>query len=370
MRISRRLFIVAASLGVASAIGYIVVQRSTRVAEVEGVKVEEVATNLAIPWSISFISPDEALLTERGGTVRLLDLSAASHRVIGKIDVAHVGEGGLLGIDTRGSGPTIYTYYTARRDGGLVNRVVLWDGLELRDGQVLLDNIPASSIHNGGRIRLGPDGKLYITTGDAAAPENSQSLQSLAGKILRLNPDGSIPPDNPYTDSPIYSLGHRNPQGIDWHPVTLQLYSTEHGPSGEMGLTGHDEVNIILPGANYGWPRVIGAPSKPEFVDPIYHSGATTWAPSGCSFVRGAPFEDWANNLLFAALRGEHLHRVVLDTSGGKVVASERLFQGVYGRLRDVVQGPDGYVYLLTSNRDGRGVPRQGDDKVLRLTPI
>jgi glucose/arabinose dehydrogenase len=137
-----------------------------------------------------------------------------------------------------------------------------------------------------------------------------------------------------------------------------------------MGLTGHDEVNIILPGANYGWPRVIGAPSKPESVDPIYHSGATTWAPSGCSFVRGAPFEDWANNLLFAALRGEHLHRVVLDTSGGKVVASERLFQGVYGRLRDVVQGPDGYVYLLTSNRDGRGVPRQGDDKVLRLTPI
>jgi len=370
LRISRRLFIVAASLGVASAIGYMIGQRFTRVTVGERIRVEVVATNLVIPWSISFISPDEALFTERGGTVRLLDLSAATHRVVGKIEVAHVGEGGLLGIATKGSAPKIYTYYTARRGGSLVNRVVLWDGLELKEGHVLLDNIPASSIHNGGRIRLGPDEKLYITTGDAATPENSQSLQSLAGKILRINQDGSIPSDNPYPDSPIYSLGHRNPQGIDWHPETLQLYATEHGPSGEMGLTGHDEVNIILPGANYGWPRVIGAPGKPEFVDPIYHSGATTWAPSGCSFVRGTLFEGWANNLLFAALRGEHLHRVVLDTSGGRVVASERLFQGVYGRLRDVVQGPDGHIYLLTSNRDGRGVPRQGDDKVLRLMPI
>jgi len=353
-------------------VGYLIGQRLLGGGRGVESAVEAVATGLVIPWSISFISEDEALFTERGGTIRLLDLSAGSHRVIGRINVAHVGEGGLLGIATWGPEPKVYTYYTARspdESGQLVNRVHLWDDITFRDGAVIIDNIPGASIHNGGRIKIGPDGKLYATTGDAAVMESAQDPRSLAGKILRLNLDGSVPIDNPFPGSPIYSLGHRNPQGLDWHPETHQLYSTEHGPSGERGLTGHDELNRILPGGNYGWPEVIGAPGIKKFQDPMYHSGNSTWAPSGCGFAKGQLLGDWSNNLFFAALRGEHLHRVVIDESNESVAYAEKLYQGVFGRLRDVVQGPDGYLYILTSNRDGRGVPRQNDDKILRIKP-
>lgn len=172
------------------------------------------------------------------------------------------------------------------------------------DLTVILDRIPGASIHDGGRIKFGPEGKLYITTGDAANPSLAQDLNSLAGKILRINSDGSIPEDNPFPGSPIYSYGHRNPQGLAWHPLTKELFSTEHGPSGAPPNCCHDEVNIIEPGKNYGWPIVFGMARDPRFVDPILESGLDTWAPSGAFFYSGNELpESWKDNLFFTALR-------------------------------------------------------------------
>lgn len=358
--------------GVAISAIYLVLRGSERVSAVttpvRDFRVETVVENLVIPWEIIFISSDEALITERPGRVTLVELSTGRSEVLGEISVAHVGEGGLLGLTQERSTGKIFTYYTYREKDNLWNRVHLWDSPEFKDGAVVLDGIPGASVHDGGRIKIGPDGRLYVTTGDAANMESSQDLNSLAGKILRINTDGTLPSDNPFPGSPIYSYGHRNPQGLSWREDG-QLFSTEHGPSGEMGMVANDEVNRIIPGGNYGWPRVVGKRSAEGFIDPVYHSGNETWAPSGCSFYYGGDFPEWNDSLFFAALRGEHLHRVALNKEGNSVVASEKLLQGAIGRLRNVVQGPDGLIYLLTSNRDGRGVVRPGDDKLLRLTP-
>ena len=328
--------------------------------------VEEVAVELSIPWSMVFVSPGEAVLTERAGRVSLLDITNGRMSTLGSLEVAAVGEGGLLGAAVSRPGPRLYLYHTYRQGSQLLNRIIRFDSLELKDPAVVIDRIPGASIHDGGRIRIGPDEKLYGTTGDAT--QQAQHLDTLAGKILRLNPDGTVPSDNPFGNSPVYSYGHRNPQGIDWRPGTTALYSTEHGPTGELGLRAHDELNLIVPGGNYGWPEAVGIAHKAGFIDPIFESGEETWAPSGGSFYSGKNLEAWAGNFFFATLRGEHLHRVVLSEDGRNVVTNEKLFDGTYGRLRDVVEGPDGNIYLLTSNRDGRGSPRRADDKVLRIT--
>src|SRR3989338_1319056 len=202
--------------------------------------------------------------------------------------------------------------------------------------------------------------------GDAQYTRFSQELSSLNGKILRLNPDGTVPADNPFAGSPVYSYGHRNPQGLAWQPASGRLYSTEHGPSG-LFRSCKDEVNLIEPGKNYGWPVIKGDETKQGMVTPVGHSGdSETWAPGGAAFVtRGA----WAGSLLFTGLRGQSLYRLVLDPKDPrKVVAFERLFSRQFGRLRDVVEGPDRKIYMLTSNRDGRGRPAPDDDRVLRLS--
>ena len=236
--------------------------------------------------------------------------------------------------------------------------------------QTIFDRIPGSGVHDGGRIKFGPDGKFYVTTGDARNPSFAQDPESLAGKILRLNPDGSIPTDNPFPDSPVYSYGHRNPQGIDWHPLNGKLYETEDGPTGENGRVANDEVNLIEPGKNYGWPEIVGSSNDARFVNPVFNTGDNeTWAPSGCSFYTGNVFGQWKNSLFVATLRGSHLHRFLFDPETGHVRDSEYLLQASLGRLRDVVQGPDGLLYVLTSNRDGRGQLLPGDDKILRLAP-
>ncbi|MEM4590650.1 MAG: PQQ-dependent sugar dehydrogenase [Nitrososphaerota archaeon] len=333
-----------------------------------GYTVEVVHDGLTIPWEICFISGEEALVTERPGQVRLLNISSRRSTVVGEIEVAHVGEGGLLGLAYLEESSKIITYYTYRSGSKLFNRVHMWDSLEVKDGEVLLDEIPGASIHDGGRVKIGPDGKLYVTTGDASIPPLSQDLNSLAGKILRVNTDGTIPHDNPFPSSPIYSYGHRNPQGICWRSDG-STYATEHGPSGEGGLVANDELNRIVAGGNYGWPLVVGKRGMSGMIDPVYHSGSETWAPSGCTFYYGEDFPDWDGSLFFGALRGEHLHRVALSRDGSNVESAEKLFVGTFGRLRNVVQGPDGLLYLLTSNRDGRGSVRPGDDKVLRITP-
>jgi glucose/arabinose dehydrogenase len=231
--------------------------------------------------------------------------------------------------------------------------------------KILLDGIAGNNNHNGGRVRFGPDGKLYWTMGDAQDTGTSQDLSSLNGKIIRLNPDGTIPSDNPFPKSPVYSYGHRNPQGLAWQPKTARLYATEHGPSGFQGCC-LDEVNFIEPGRNYGWPAIRGDQTQTNMVAPVLHSGrGETWAPSGATFVtRG----QWAGSLLFTGLRGQALYRVVLDDKDPRrVVSFDRLFANQFGRLRDIVEGSDGSLYLLTSNRDGRGRPVPNDDRVLRL---
>jgi glucose/arabinose dehydrogenase len=291
------------------------------------------------------------------------------------LPVAAVGEGGLLGLalhpDFSRTG-WVYLYYTYQTDQ-LWNRVVRYRLADdqLVEPQVILDRIPGASIHDGGRIAFGPDGKLYVTTGDARDPEAAQDLASLAGKILRLEPDGSLPPDNPFPGSPVWTYGHRNPQGLAW-TNDGRLYATEHGPTGDLGLAAHDEVNLIEPGKNYGWPFVVADLVRrplPDAVPPVAQSGQTTWAPSGATFVRAGSIPQWQGNLLFAGLRSQALWRLVLTPDGRSAVQLEALYQGEFGRLRTVVEGPDGAIYLLTSNRDGRGNPRAGDDRLVRIAP-
>ena len=240
---------------------------------------------------------------------------------------------------------------TAAAGSGSVNRVVRYREVANRlvERVVLLDSIPAAGIHNGGRIRFGPDGLLYITAGDAANMSLPQDLASLAGKILRLTRSGTVPPDNPF-GSPTYSWGHRNPQGLDWHPVTGDLWASEHGN------VGNDEINVIRPGVNYGWPRIEAATTMPGMEPPILFFNPAI-APSGASFYRGQRFPGFSNNLFVATLRGEHLLR--LRINGRQIVSQERLLDGRFGRLRDVASGPDGYLYIATNT----------NDQIIRLVP-
>lgn len=338
-------------------------------AAIAGPQVTIYAQGLEIPWSIAFAPDGRAFVTERPGRVRVIRDGRLDPDPVARLDVAHVGEGGLLGIALDPAFPRrpfLYVYDTYY-DRGLKNRV---ERLRERDGRfvrdrVLLDGIPGSSFHDGGRIRFGPDGMLYVATGDGRRSERARDPESLAGKILRITADGEIPRDNPISGSPVFSLGHRNVQGLGWHPGTKTLYATEHGPSGERGWCCHDEVNVIRPGGDYGWPEVIGDDhkGKPEYVAPLVHSGRDTWAPSGASFVSRGP---WKGRFLFANLRGAHLRMLVLSPDGKRLIRQERLVEG-FGRLRDVVEGPDGALYVLTSNRDGRGRPREGDDRILRV---
>jgi quinoprotein glucose dehydrogenase len=260
--------------------------------------------------------------------------------------------------------------HTYRGPDGVANRVIRLEdrGNRARFDRVIIDGIPGGLNHNGGRIAFGPDGMLYVTTGETFDAELAARLDSLGGKILRLTPEGKVPKDNPFPGSPVYSFGHRNPQGIAWHPETGDMFNSEHGPSGEFGLRAHDEINVIKAGGDYGWPNVIGAPGREPYIDPIVVWKDTAVPLAGMTFYHG--------DLFVAVLGSGALLKIGLaqTRSGYRVERIERWFAsgthtGQLGRIRDVVVGPDDRLYILTSNRDGRGSPEPGDDKIYRLEP-
>ncbi|MBD0338966.1 MAG: PQQ-dependent sugar dehydrogenase [Thermoleophilia bacterium] len=301
---------------------------------------------LETPWEIAFVDESRLLVSERPGRVRLVEDGRLRESPVATLDVEASGEGGLLGLAVRDR--FAYVYYTAS-GGNRVARFPLADELSFGAEEVLLDGIPASAVHDGGRIAFGPDGLLYVATGDAGDQRLAADRGSLAGKILRLPPDGGEPE--------VVSWGHRNPQGLAWSDDGT-LYATEHGPTGEFGLCCLDEVNEIVAGGYYGWPfragtRDTGAGEPPERPrDPLATSGDDTWAPAGAAWFDGA--------LYVATLRGERLLRI--SPAGAVETVRDDL-----GRLRALAVGPDGCLYVGTSNRDGRGDPREGDDRIVRI---
>jgi glucose/arabinose dehydrogenase len=330
-------------------------------------RVETMLTGLEVPWSMAFAPDGRLFVTERPGRVRIVNLGNSSSEVALTLDGVYTqSEAGLLGVALDpdfSQNRFVYLYYSASVSSGGVNRIVRYREVSSRLAErvVLMDGIPASPIHNGGRLRFGPDGLLYATAGDASNQNLGQDAASLAGKILRINRDGTAPRDNRFS-SAIYSWGHRNPQGLDWHPATGDLWASEHGP------TGNDEINAIQAGANFGWPRIEGAATMPGMEPPVVFYSPSI-APSGASFYRGQPFPQFANNLFVATLRGTHLLRLTVDPASRRITSQERLLDGTFGRIRDVITGPDGYLYLCTNNRDGRGNPVASDDRILRLVP-
>ena len=332
-------------------------------AEAGPVEVETtvVAAGLEAPWDLVFTPDGEALVSERDNS-RLVSIDSSGNvEELQRLPENGTGEGGLLGIalsPNYESDGYIYAYYTTDTD----NRVTRFRLGE--DPEPVLTGIPVLTYHNGGRIAFGPDGNLYVGTGDAGDTSNSQDLNSLGGKILRLTPEGDVPADNPFSNSPIYSYGHRNVQGLAWDEGG-QLYATE------FGQNRYDEVNRIQPGGNYGWPAVEGEGgffASGEYIDPIATWATSEASPSGAAILKNGAIPQWEGSFFMAALRGQRLYRLALDPSG-TVTEQEELLSGQAGRLRHVVQAPDGSLWVLTSNRDGRGTPIATDDRILRLAP-
>jgi quinoprotein glucose dehydrogenase len=347
---------------------------------VKGIKVEVWVDRLEIPWSLRFLPDGRALVSERPGRIRLIKNGKLQNKPYAELDVAHQGEGGLMGLavhpDFRNS-PYVFAMHTYSEGGALYNRVV-----RIRDqgedgalDRVILDRIPGASVHDGGRIAFGPDGLLYVTTGDASKADLAQDLGSLAGKILRITEEGGIPEGNPFKNSSVFCYGNRNPQGLAWHPESNDLFASEHGPSGEFLRFGHDEINRIVKGGNYGWPEVIGSAGKKEFIDPLIVWKEAT-PPAGMVFYDGKLLSRLKGSLFVATLRSRALIRIRMSRRGRdyRIAEIERWFasgpqEGKYGRLRDVVVGPEDALYFLTNNRDGRGDPQPGDDKIYRILP-
>lgn len=338
-------------------------------------RVETVATGLFVPWSLVFTSPSRLLVTERSGTIRLIENGQLQSQPLLTISsVSSQAEEGLMGLIKDPAYETnkyLYACYAHETEGKLQDRVVrlIDEGSVIREDRVILDGIPAAEFHAGCALGFGPDGKLYVTTGDATDKQIAQDLDNLGGKILRLAADGNVPDDNPFPNSLIFSYGHRNPQGIAWHPQTRDMYATEHGPSGFDGAGGGDEINLIEPGKNYGWPLVSHDKNESGLVAPL-KTFTPAEAPASAMFYGGSVFPQFTNSLFFGALRGEGLVVAIIDaTNPALIIKIEKLNISV-GRVRAVVEGPEGFIYFTSSNRDGRGKINEGDDKVYRLVPL
>jgi len=330
---------------------------SSATSSVDGSRTEVVAEDLEVPWDLAFLPDDTALVTLRdsGEIVRIED---GEKRTVGTVPgVAADGEGGLLGLAVSpdfAEDNTVFVY-TTTDDDNRVLRMTLGDN-GLGEPEPILTGIPKASNHNGGRIAFGPDDRLYVATGDAGESDNAQDPDSLGGKILRITSDGDPAPGNPDADSPVWSSGHRNVQGLAWREDGSMWAS-------EFGQNTWDELNRITKGANYGWPEVEGEGGGSEFVDPVALWSTADASPSGITV-------DADGDVVMAALRGESLWRIPITGEGAEATAGDpvRLLEGEHGRLRDVDLAPDGSLWVLTNNTF-RGEPREGDDKVLRVSP-
>jgi glucose/arabinose dehydrogenase len=318
---------------------------------------EVIAENLTIPWEILFLPDGEILITERPGRLVLLN----SNTVIEVPGIQHIGEGGLLGAALHPNferNNFLYLYQTTESGAGLKNRIVRYELTDttLTLDRVILDDLPGARFHDGGRLAFGPDGYLYATVGDALRPAEAQNANSLEGTIIRMTDTGTPAPGNPF-DSYVYSYGHRNAQGLTWDSDGT-LWSSEHGRS--VGGSGYDEINRIQAGGNYGWPDSEGDTVAANTIPPVRHStAAVTWAPADIAHLDG--------RLFIPGLRGETLY--VATLTNGTITGWLEAFSNDFGRLRTVAVGPDGLLYVLTSNQDGRGAPRDGDDKLIRINP-
>lgn len=317
--------------------------------------VATIAGRLEVPWGIAFLPDGSALVTERDSG-RVLRVGSGSVVEVGRVDEARPGsESGLLGIaisPTYATDKQVFLYATTDTD----NRVLrtTYDGGRLGPLTPVLTGIPSGQIHDGGRLAFGPDGYLYVSTGEAGEPERAQQKGSLGGKILRITTGGEPAPGNPDPRSPVWSLGHRNVQGLAFD-ADGRLWASE------FGQDTWDELNLIKPGENYGWPRIEGkgSGSTPEYRDPQIVWRTSEASPSGLAYADG--------QLWMASLRGERLWRI--DVDGARATRPQDFFVGKYGRMRTVAVAPDGTLWVTTSNRDGRGDPASADDRILQIRP-
>ena len=321
--------------------------------------IQVLATNLKKPWAIAF-AQDRIFVTEKTGAIRVIKSNTLLEKPLAVLRSANVFGGGLLGITTHpnfADNHFLYVYYTYSENQTLFNKVlrITESNSTLQDAETIIDKIPGSQFNNGGIIKFGPDGKLYVATGISSdTSHDSQELSSLGGKILRLNDDGTTPDDNPFKNSPVFSLGHRNPQGMAWDKKG-NLYVTELGP------TKNDEINLIKPGQNYGWPEQ-ECSGKENYVNSIMCYDPSI-EPGGIVFYTGDKL-GYADNLIMATLRGSNLYK--LEIADNEVLSQKSILSGA-GRIRDVEQGQDGYLYIITSNTDGKGFPDKTDDQLLRI---
>lgn len=342
------------------------------------IKTETVVTGLEVPWSIAFLPNGDALVTEREGRLRLVTGIYNDPRLVPQpvatLEVGPSSEGGLMGIELHPDfikNRLFYLVVTVLREEDMINRIERWelseDGTTARQESIIYDEIRAGNIHNGGRIKFGPDGMLYAGTGEAGDPDLSQDPESPNGKLLRLTPEGEIPNDNPRSGSPVLISGIRNTQGWDWPDENdaATFWLVDHGPSGEMGRFGHDQVYVARAGDNLGWPDVYGCEVMEGFRAPV-HVWEPAVPPGGAAIYRGDAIPEWEGDLIIGTLRSRHLHRIVIED--GLTREHEVYLEEDYGRLREVIMGGDGELYITTSNCDGRGTCPDEQDMIIRVT--
>jgi glucose/arabinose dehydrogenase len=340
-------------------------------------KLETVASDLEVPWAFAWLPNGDMLFTERRGRVRIIEGGKLRAEPVYLVpDVEPSSESGLMDITLHpdfAKNNFVYLAYAYNKSGKR-DKVVRYKYAagKFTEPKIVIEDIPAAPNHAGMRTRFGPDGKLYVSCGDSTEWELAQKLDSLAGKILRINDDGSVPQDNPFIGQrdarpEIWTYGVRNPQGLAWQPGSGLLFETEHGPSGFEGKDGGaDEVNIIERGKNYGWPVIWGNRTQTGMESPLLEY-TPACAPASAMFYDADKLPGFKGNFFFGCLRGARIIRVVLD--GRKVVSQENLLERTYGRIREMAQGPDGFIYFSTSNRDGRGSAATEDDRIMRIVP-